>query len=80
MNQEAIHLEKYLRTLRDRMEHEVGPELRGSCRTIYIMDAAIDTVESSTSAEISFDLGLPASLPSRDWCKGCKQPCGGAKR
>ena len=71
MNQEAIHLEKYLRTLRDRIEHEIGDGKREECPAIYIIEAALDTVESSTSAEIAYDLGLPSSLPDREWCKNC---------
>jgi len=71
MNLEAIHLEKYLRTLRDRIEHEVGDDHHNECPAIYIIEAALDTVESSTSAEISYDLGLPSVLPAREWCNGC---------
>jgi hypothetical protein len=71
MNREAIQLEKYLRTLRDRIEHEIETEHRHKCPAIYIIDAALDTVESSTSAETSYDLGLPSTLPSRSWCEDC---------
>jgi len=71
VNQEAIRLEKYLRTLRDRIEHEVGDDHREECPAIYIIEAALDTVETSTSAEISYDLGLPSVLPMREWCKSC---------
>jgi hypothetical protein len=71
MNQEAIHMEKYLRTLRDRIAHEVGREHRHECIAIFIIEAALDTVETSTTAEVSYDLGLPSTLPSRGWCHDC---------
>ena len=72
MNVEAIRLEKHLRTLRDRVLYEVGPELRDECIAVYVLDVALDTIETSTSAEISYDLGLPSTLPQREWCRHCK--------
>ena len=71
MNREAIQLEKYLRTHRYRIEHEIETEHRHKCPAIYIIDAGLDTVESSTSAETMYDLGLPSTLPSREWCDDC---------
>jgi hypothetical protein len=76
MNREAIHLEKYIRTLRDRIENELGIIDRTKCPALFIIEAALDTIESSTTAETSYDLGLPSSLPSRQWC----EDCGGCKK
>ena len=73
MNQEAVRLEKCLRTIRDRIWQEVGRERRNECPAIYIIEAALDTVESSTSAEISSDLGLPPVLPPIEWCRECRR-------
>ena len=72
MNAEAIRLEKHLRTLRDRVLYEIGPEIRDNCIAIFVLDVALDTIETSTSAEISYDLGLPSALPAREWCRGCR--------
>lgn len=72
MNQEAIRLEKHLRTLRDRVLYEIGPSMRDDCIAIFVLDVALNTIETSTSAEVSYDLGLPSMLPQRDWCRGCR--------
>ena len=72
MNVEAIRLEKHLRTLRDRVLYEIGPAVRDECIAVYVLDVALDTIETSTSAEISYDLGLPSTLPQREWCRHCK--------
>ncbi len=40
MNLGAIHLEKYLRLLRDRIEQEVGDDNRHDPPAIYIIEAA----------------------------------------
>jgi hypothetical protein len=66
MNQVAVSLEKYLRTSRDRIWQEVGRESRKELPAIYIIEAALDTVESSTTTEIASDLGLPPLLPPRE--------------
>jgi hypothetical protein len=72
MNAEVVRLEKHLRTLRDRVLYEVGPERRDECIAVYILDTALDTIETSTSVEIAYDLGLPSTLPAREWCKNCR--------
>lgn len=72
MNAEAIRLEKHLRTLRDRILYELGTEQRDTCLAVYVLDTALETIDASTSAEISYDLGIPATLPAREWCKNCR--------
>ncbi len=72
MDPGAIQFEKRLRTLRDRLEHEIGTENRSRCKAIYLIECALDAVESDTAAEISFEMNLPPDLPKRDWrCPRC---------
>jgi hypothetical protein len=73
MNHEVVRLEKCLRTLRDRIWQELGSERHNECPAIYIIEAALDTVESSTIVEISSDLGLPPGLLLKELCQECKR-------
>lgn len=75
MNMENIRLEKHLRTLRSRMEMEIGIENIETCKAYYLVDTAVETVECSTTAEVSDDLGLSNPLPKRDWCRKCNGAC-----
>lgn len=77
MNEYGLRLERDLRTLRNRMRHEVkGHE--EECPGLYLVDAALDTVESNNAGESASELQLPPDLPKRDWCKNCKK--GSCKR
>jgi hypothetical protein len=80
MDPAAIQFERRLRTLRDRFEHEIGSENRTCCKAIYLIDRALDAVESDTYAEISHEMDLPSELPKREWCKKCGPTSCGGKR
>lgn len=71
MDERAIWLEKRLRTLRDRIEHELGRVQRENCLALYMINEAVAAIESDTAAEISLEMNLPPMLPSRDWCRDC---------
>lgn len=75
MNEYALRLERDLRTIRDRLRHEMrGRE--DECLALYLVDAALDTVESGNAGESAHDLALPPDLPKRDWCRSCNGGCG----
>lgn len=79
MDHAAIQYEKRLRTLRDRIEHEIGREQRNSCIALYYIERALDAVECDTAAEIAIEMDLPPETPRKEWgCKRCNcRLCGG---
>ncbi|MCE5255145.1 MAG: hypothetical protein LLG45_13245 [Actinomycetia bacterium] len=73
MDHAAIQYEKRLRTLRDRIEHEVGREGHTNCIALYFIDRALDAVECDTAAEVAIEMDLPPETPRKGW--GCTK-CG----
>lgn len=74
MNEYALRMERSLRTLRNRLRHE----LRGreeECLALYLVDCALDTIESGNAGESAHEMQLPPDLPRRDWCRNCREPC-----
>lgn len=80
MNLYALKEEKDLRTLKNRIEHElvkrgIDPDC---CLTFFFVSEALDSIESVGAAESSYEMSLPSELPNRNWCKGDKCPgCNG---
>lgn len=74
MNEYALRMERDFRTIRNRLRHEVrGHE--DECLALYLLDSALDTVESGNAGVSAHELQLPPDLPKRDWCRNCKGSC-----
>ncbi len=75
MNEYALRFERDLRTIRDRLVQEKG-EHSDECYALYLLNAALDAVETANAGESANELELPSSIPRRNWCRECDKGCG----